>query len=129
MVKVERTPAPTASLAIEKQNASGSYTNPNVIEQLSQDFHNKCYLCEVVPPHGIEVEHLRPHGGNKDLSITMNSLYKQLDDYQKTASNKSLRALRGMLSRTYKFAGFTRAYVWAHLETYPDLAESVQLQN
>ena len=57
----------------------------------------------------------------------MNSLYKQLGEYQKTASNKSLRALRGMLNRTYKFAGFTRAYVRAHLETYPDLAEYVRL--
>lgn len=221
MVKVERTPTPPASLIIEKQKASGSYTQPDVIEQLSQDFHNKCYLCEIVPPHGIEVEHLRPHCGNKDrkfdwdnlflacthcnsmknqgkyhdmildcckvepelvldyqlaadghvrvcpsgqasakeavltadlltacfehtntgireqeckirkdeLSITMNSLYKQLGDYQKTTSNKSLRTLRGMLSRTYKFAGFTRAYVRAHLETYPDLAEYVQLQS
>lgn len=219
MVKVERTPTPPASLAIEKQKASGSYTQPDVIRQLSQDFHNKCYLCEISPPHGIEVEHLKPHGGDADrkfdwdnlflacthcnsmknqdkyhdmildcckidpedvldfrltdghvhvspsaqapekeavltadlltacfehtntgireqeckirkddLSRTMDSLYKQLGDYQKTASNKSLRTLRGMLSRTYKFAGFTRAYVRAHLETYPDLAEYVRLQ-
>lgn len=219
MVKVERTPTPPASLAIEKKKASGSYTQPDVIRQLSQDFHHKCYLCEISPPHGIEVEHLRPHGGDVDrkfdwnnlflacthcnsmknqdkyhdmildcctmepesvldyrladghvyvrpsaqipekeavltadlltacfertntgireeeckirkdeLSKTMDTLYKQLGDYRKTASNKSLRTLRGMLSRTYKFAGFTRAYVRAHLETYPDLAEYVQLQ-
>lgn len=219
MVKIERTPIPPASLAVEKQKACGSYTKPDVTEQLSQDFHNKCYLCEISPPHGIEVEHLRPHGGNIDrkfdwtnlflacshcnslknqakyhdmildcckvepenildyqlayghvcvcplaqvpekeavltadlltacfehtntgireqeckirideLSKTMDSLYKQLHEYQSTASKKSLRALRGMLSRTYKFVGFTRAYVRTHLETYPDLAEYVQLQ-
>lgn len=219
MVKVERTPTPPASLAIEKQKAFGSYTQSDVMEQLSQDFYNKCYLCEIRPPHGIEVEHLRPHGGDKErkfdwnnlflackhcnsmknqdkyhdmildccetepesvldyqlvdghvcvtpsgqaptekailtadlltacfehmntgiremeckirkdeLSTTMNSLYKQLEEYQKTSSNKSLRALRGMLSRTYKFAGFTRAYVRANLETYPYLSEYVRLQ-
>ena len=58
----------------------------------------------------------------------IDSLYKQLGDYQKTDSNKNLRALRKMLSRTYKFTGFTRAYVRAHLETYPNLAEYVQSQ-
>lgn len=38
MVKVERSQTPPASLAIEKQKASGSYTEPDVIKQLSQDF-------------------------------------------------------------------------------------------
>ena len=47
MVKIERTPIPPASLAVEKQKACGSYTKPDVTEQLSQDFHNKCYLCEI----------------------------------------------------------------------------------
>ena len=61
------------------------------------------------------------------LGITMNTLYKKLQAYQEDPSRRNLCALRGMLSRTYKFAGFTRAYVRGHLETYPDLAEYVQL--
>lgn len=61
------------------------------------------------------------------LSQTMNLLYKCLDIYKKSPCDRNLRTLRGMLSRTYKFAGFTRAYVRKHLETYPDLAEYVQI--
>lgn len=61
------------------------------------------------------------------LSQTMNLLYKCLENHQKSPSDKNLRTLRGMLSRTYKFAGFTRTYVRDHLVTYPDLAEYVQI--
>ena len=61
------------------------------------------------------------------LNSTMNLLYKQLREYCKAPSARNLRTLRAMLSRTYKFAGFTRAYVRGHLETYPDLAEYVQI--
>lgn len=47
MVKVERTfPAPK-SLAVEAEKANGSYSEPDVIEQLRKDFHNKCYICEL----------------------------------------------------------------------------------
>lgn len=61
------------------------------------------------------------------LNVTMATLYKALEKYRKDPSNRSLRTLRGMLSRTYKFAGFTRAYVRNHLEQYPHLAEYVQV--
>lgn len=47
MVKVERSfPAP-ASLALESQKANGSYSMPDVVKQLKEDFHNKCYICEL----------------------------------------------------------------------------------
>ena len=61
------------------------------------------------------------------LRKTMNLLYKTLEQYRNSPSGRTLYALRGMLNRTYKFAGFTRAYVRNHLETYPDLAEYIQL--
>lgn len=216
MVKIERTPVPPASLTIEKKKANGSYREPDVIQQLCHDFHGKCYLCEMDELQSIEVEHLRPHGGNLErkfgwdnlfyscahcnsvknqrkyhdmildccetdpeavldqqfmeghvqvkpldampevqmtallltecfeltntgirerecqtrvnaLNVTMATLYKALEKYRKDPSNRSLRTLRGMLSRTYKFAGFTRAYVRNHLEQYPHLAEYVQV--
>ena len=44
MVKIERTPTPPKSLAIESQKAWGSYSEPDVIEQLQKDFHDKCYI-------------------------------------------------------------------------------------
>ena len=216
MVKAERTPTPPPSLAVEKKKANGSYKLPDVIEQLEQDFHGKCYLCEIDELQSVEVEHLRPHGGDLDLKFdwnnlflscahcnsvknqkeyqdqildccvidpetvlqqevvddhvlvtplnsdfesektaklitecfekkntgiriqecqvrmralncTMNTLYKTLEQYEKGRHPRYLRALRGMLSKTYRFAGFTRTYVRTHLADYPDLAEFVQL--
>lgn len=216
MVKIERTPTPPPSLAIEKEKASGSYSEPDVHQQLRQDFHEKCYLCEIDELQSVEVEHLRPHREDKELkfawgnlfyscrhcnsvkkqnkyngtildccktdpetvleqllveghvlvkplaetqearmtallltecfeltntgaritecdtrvkalSSTMNTLYKTLWEYRENPSSGNLRRLRGMLSRTYKFAGFTRTYVRNHLEDYPELADYVRL--
>lgn len=216
MVKIERTPVPPASLAIERKKANGSYREPDVIRQLCHDFHGKCYLCEMDELQSIEVEHLRPHGGDVErkfrwdnlfyscahcnsvknqrkyhnmildcceidpetvleqqfieghvqvkpldktqearmtavlltecfeltntgireyecqtrvntLSVTMATLYKALEKYRADPSNRNLRTLRGMLSRTYKFAGFTRTYVRNHLDKYPHLAEYVRV--
>lgn len=65
MVKVERTfPAP-GSLAIESQKKSGHYDKPDVIRQLREDFHDKCYICEIKPLQDPEVEHLLPHENGK----------------------------------------------------------------
>lgn len=41
MVKIERTPTPPASLAIESKKAYGNYTSEDVISQLKKDFHSK----------------------------------------------------------------------------------------
>lgn len=63
----------------------------------------------------------------KALSVTMTTLYKALEKYRTAPTERNLRTLRGMLSRTYKFAGFTRTYVRNHLEKYLSLAEYVQI--
>lgn len=66
MVKVERRKEIPASLQAENLPASSTaYKNPDVIEALREDFHKKCYICEVLPTRGFEVEHLRPHEGGK----------------------------------------------------------------
>lgn len=62
------------------------------------------------------------------LQKTMNTLFRSLDSYQKRPTPRTLRVLRGMLSRSYKFAGFTRTYVREHLKDYPDLEEFVSLR-
>lgn len=65
MVKVKRTfPAP-ASLEIESKKRTGSYEKPDVIRQLRDDFHNKCYICEMKNLQDPEVEHLLPHKNGK----------------------------------------------------------------
>lgn len=65
MVKIERTPTPPASLAVESKKAHGSYTEDDVIEQLKKDFHGKCYICEMDDLTDIQVEHLLPHHNRK----------------------------------------------------------------
>ena len=63
MVKVERSyPAP-ASLAIEATKASGRYDCSDVVERLLEDFHEKCYICEIDELQDPEIEHLLPHKG------------------------------------------------------------------
>lgn len=65
MVKIERTfPAPV-SLAIESQKASGKYDKPDVVNQLREDAHDKCYICEMKGLQDPVVEHLLPHKCDK----------------------------------------------------------------
>ena len=223
MVKIERTPTPPASLAIESQKAHGIYNSEDVIFQLKQDFHSKCYLCELKNLTDIEVEHLLPHYNRRikervfdwnnlfyacphcnsiknnsiydekildcckvdpeclldhiyqngkvhvrahdpstqdetvlrtaellencfeknntgirivqcqervnRLAEAMNALYKTLEALKKEPSSKRyLCALRGMISREYKFAGFIRYYVRSHLDEYPQLCGKISLE-
>ena len=222
MVKIERTPTPPASLAIECKKVHGSYASEDVISQLKKDFHSKCYLCELKDLTDIEVEHLLPHYNRKikervfdwnnlfyacphcksikndriydekiidcckvdpeslldhiyqegkvnvrphdpdtqdekvlmtaDLlencfeksntgirifqcqervnrwAETINALYKTLEALKKPTSKQYLRALKGMLSREYKFSGFTRYYVRSHIEEYPQLFGKISFE-
>ena len=223
MVKIDRTPTPPASLAKESQKACGSYTSEDVISQLKQDFHAKCYLCELKNLTDIQVEHLLPHYNRKikervfdwnnlfyscphcnnikkssiydekildcckvdpellldhiyqdgkvqvrahdpatqdemilrtaellencfeknntgiriiqcqervnRLAETMNTLYKTLETLrEKPESKRYLYTLRGMISREYKFAGFTRYYVRTHLKEFPEFCDKISLE-
>src|ERR1700709_1938149 len=67
-------PAPTC-LATEKAKAYGDYKCGEVLERLRDDFKNKCYICEVKEPHSINVEHFKPHRGDKDLKFDWNNLF------------------------------------------------------
>lgn len=60
-----------------------------------------------------------------ELCITMLALYKNLEKYAENPDGIAIRALKGMLKRTYKFAGFTRTYVRMHLEDYPELEKYI----
>lgn len=65
MVKTERSfPAP-ASLAEEAKKVSGRYDKEDVIQRLKEDFHNKCYICEMKGLQDPNVEHLLPHKNGK----------------------------------------------------------------
>ncbi len=65
MVKIERTQPAPASLAIEERKVSGKYNCQDVVDRLKEDFHNKCYICEIKNFPDIQVEHRLPHKGGK----------------------------------------------------------------
>lgn len=66
MVKIERSPVAPASLAEEKAKGTDNYRGADVVQQLHQDFHGKCYLCEIDELQSIEVEHLKAHHNGRD---------------------------------------------------------------
>ena len=77
MVKVERSVTAPASLAEEAKKVSGKYDMPDVIKQLREDFHDKCYICEMAKLQDPVVEHLLPHknGKYKDRKFDWNNLF------------------------------------------------------
>lgn len=77
MIKIARSPAAPASLAVEKEKGTNNYRGEDVIRQLYTDFHGKCYLCEIDNLQSIEVEHLKAHhnGKNRDLMFDWNNLF------------------------------------------------------
>lgn len=67
-------PAPSC-LDKEKQKAAGDYKCGDVLERTKEDFKNKCYICENKEPITINIEHFRPHKGNKELKFDWNNLF------------------------------------------------------
>ncbi|CAK0743380.1 conserved hypothetical protein [Gammaproteobacteria bacterium] len=59
----------------EEKKANGSYRLEEVIEQMSLDFHRKCYLCEDSEPTGIQMEHFQLHKGDIALRFSWNNLF------------------------------------------------------
>ncbi len=75
MVYFEKSqPAPDC-LAVEKAKANGDYKCADVLDRIKTDFKNKCYICEYKEPTSINVEHFRPHKGNKDLKFDWDNLF------------------------------------------------------
>lgn len=77
MIKIERTPTAPASLAYGASLGNGSYNGEDVVTQLREDFHNKCYVCEIKPVQDPEVEHLLPHKSRsiKERVFDWNNLF------------------------------------------------------
>ena len=80
MVKIERVATKqselaTQSLAQEKIKSSGKCNTEEVLNALREIFHDKCYLCESKTTADLEIEHLKPHGGNCDLKFDWENLF------------------------------------------------------
>lgn len=75
MVYFEKSnPAPEC-LEVEKAKANGDYKCDNVLEKIKIDFKNKCYICNYKEPVTINVEHFRPHKGDKNLKFQWENLF------------------------------------------------------
>lgn len=80
MVKIERKDTQEArdaisSLKNEKKKVSGTYNTEEVNAALQEMFAHKCYLCEQKGLSAIQIEHFRPHQGNKKLKYDWNNLF------------------------------------------------------
>ncbi len=75
MINIKKSENPPKCLSEEKKKANGDYKCGTVLVRLKEDFHNKCYLCEEKEPSTINVEHLIPHRGDKDLEFDWDNLF------------------------------------------------------
>ena len=67
-------PAP-GCLETEKTKANGDYKCGSVLTRIKDDFKNKCYICEYKEPETINIEHFRPHEGDKNLKFSWGNLF------------------------------------------------------
>ena len=80
MVKFERPDSSEAHVAIEslkreKRKGSGKYNTNEVNKALGLMFAHKCYLCEKKDLDNLQIEHLVPHRGNRDLMFDWENLF------------------------------------------------------
>jgi len=75
MIKINRNSQAPQALLIEKDKNNGTYNTPEVVSALHKDFHNKCYICESKNLTSMNIEHLRPHKGDKDLMFSWDNLF------------------------------------------------------
>jgi uncharacterized protein (TIGR02646 family) len=68
-------PAPVC-LEVEKSKPSSTnYRCGDVVSRCKEDFGNKCYLCEDKNITNINIEHFKPHKGDRDLMFDWNNLF------------------------------------------------------
>lgn len=75
MINIKKSDKVPKCLSHEKKKKNGDYKCGEVLHRIQDDFFNKCYLCEEKNPSTINVEHFRPHKGNKDLKFDWRNLY------------------------------------------------------
>ncbi len=76
MINIVKSDKIPASLSIEKAKPSSkNYRCEGVLPQLVEDFHNKCYICEDYGPSTLNVEHFKPHKGDRELMFAWENLF------------------------------------------------------
>lgn len=75
MINTIKSTPPPECLEKESKKANGNYSCGDVLERLTNDFFNKCYLCEWGPLTSMNVDHFKPHKGDKDLKFDWDNLF------------------------------------------------------
>lgn len=78
MISYKRVDPPEKVIDIlekEKLKNNGSYNKEEVVNELVKQFYGKCYICELKDPSSVNIEHLRPHKGDKELKFDWNNLF------------------------------------------------------
>ena len=88
MVYLEKSQPAPVCLEKEKLKKDGDYKCEEVLERLSRDFKNKCYICEAKAPTTINVEHFVAHQGNQNLKFDWNNLFFACGHCNNTKLNK-----------------------------------------
>lgn len=74
MVYQEKSKSAPLSLEVERAKKEGTCRTGEVIERLSIDFKNKCYICEE-KASSFNIEHFIPHKGDKELKFDWANLF------------------------------------------------------
>lgn len=75
MINITKSQPAPLCLSTEKEKANGDYKCGEVLKRITKDFHNKCYICEEKEISTINVEHFKPHKGDKELKFDWNNLF------------------------------------------------------
>lgn len=133
---IKSQPAPLC-LSKEKEKQSGDYKCGDVLKRLKDDFHNKCYICEEKELSTLNVEHFRPHKGNKDLKFDWNNLFLSCGHCNNLKSDKydnilnctdNSRIIVDLLK--FEIGGFPKSKVQVTaLTPDPEVASTAELLN
>lgn len=88
MVYLEKSQPSPDCLAKEAQKAHGDYKCDPVLNRLVADFKNKCYLCEGKVLSTMNVEHFKPHRGDKRLKFSWDNLFLACGHCNNTKSDR-----------------------------------------
>ncbi len=75
MIYIEKSQPAPECLVSEQAKASGDYKCGDTLDRIKDDFKNKCYICEYKEPVTINVEHFKPHRGNRNLMFSWENLF------------------------------------------------------
>lgn len=71
MIKIDKSTLPEG-ITIKSEN---DYRTDPVFSMIKNDFHNKCYICELKEPTSINVEHFEAHKGNSKKKYDWMNLF------------------------------------------------------